>query len=549
MNTNRMFSVIAAVLLSAGLATPSLCAAAEVEGPAGRPLPEASVGAPAVPQLDLPAAAVPSAGAPAASAAEAPAQAVSAPAAAQTASAEAFASRQPGSALPPPAAPSGPKGVDGRFSYAARRRVLAVLATAFGVNYSLAPAGASLTRRLVQRASSKQAVFSDIDDTLAKYNTVMTPETAAAVAGVKKSGKLFVAITDRSDKVKPGSSQMAAFDSLESIPAAEREGLLIATNGGGKIYEYQADGSPKLIYEEPGLPESMRPAIDEAAAAVKARLPEFGTALKNEFHSPYGYGMILREGTPESAVKALAAAFQAELRKRGMDFEVEGRMAKDPTLPPYLTFSKLDKSVAVKRIAQLKGVSARRAVILGDSMYAPKDEPRLGALGRAAAALARRAFGPVPLTGNATDRNMERALRGALTLSVGGTADSRMRRAFVLDAKGPAATRRVLEAVGSRPAPAIAEEHSRRLRFIERLDGMIWQEEAAGKAHAELAASLRGEREYQRSRIQKLEESFPQLARRAGDSPLKTLLWCLLCVGLAAFVPALLWVRLVILGQ
>jgi|GEM_PF-7032216 len=350
-----------------------------------------------------------------------------------------------------PAAPRGPAAVDSRSAYRFARAFLASVATTFGVNFSLPPAGPRLTADLLAEAATKRAVLSDVDDTLAKYSTVLTHETVDAIVAVRRAGKLFAAITDRPDSVKPGSSQMSAFDSLASIPAADRAGILVATNGGGKIYEYDAAGTPKLIFEEPALPESVRPAIAEAANSVKALLPGLGVSVKSEFNSPYGYGMILMEGTPEAAVKSLAASLQTELRSRGVDYEVEGRMAKDPKLPPYLTFSKLDKSVAAARIAELKKISAGDAVILGDSMYAPKHNENLSPLGRAAVAAASRIAGPLPLTGNSTDRNMERALPGALTLSVGGSADAGMANAYVLEGKGPEVTRRVLAAAASRP--------------------------------------------------------------------------------------------------
>src|SRR5581483_9705769 len=100
--------------------------------------------------------------------------------------------------------------------------------------------------------------------------------------------------------------------------------------------------------------------------------------------------------------------------QRGVGYEAVGRMAKDPKYPPYVTLSKIDKSVAVKRIAELKKLEAEDALVIGDSMYAPKSRENTGRIGRAAVARADALAGPLALTGNEIDRKMESALPGAL---------------------------------------------------------------------------------------------------------------------------------------
>jgi hydroxymethylpyrimidine pyrophosphatase-like HAD family hydrolase len=365
-----------------------------------------------------------------------------------------------------PAAPQGPsvKPVDGRFSYGVRRLGLKIVAKLSGAVFSLPQAGPKLTAKILQSAKEKDAVLSDIDDTLGKYNTILEKETVDAIVGVRKAGKVFAAITDRPDMARKGSSQLGAFDTFSSVPVTEREGMIVATNGGGKIYQYDAQGEPKLIYEEPNLPESEKTVVKEAAEAVKAQLAGLGTGLQTtdpkdpskpmepENMGPYGMSLILKAGTPEATVKTIAHIFEAEMKARGLGYEVEGRMAKDPTLPPYVTFSKLNKSLAVKRIAALEKLEAGRTILIGDSMYAPKHADTQTALSKRAEAWGETLSGrPMPLTGNATDRNMELSLPGALTLSVGGTADPRVSNAFVLDGRNAEATRRVLNAVASTP--------------------------------------------------------------------------------------------------
>ena len=364
-----------------------------------------------------------------------------------------------------PKAPQAPsvKPVDSAVSYQFRRMGLALVAKVFGAVYSLPQAGPKLTEAVLKKAAYKDAILSDIDDTLGKYNTILEPETVNAIVAVRKSGKTFAAITDRPDFARKGSSQLGAMDTFSSVPVDQREGLIVATNGGGKIYQYDNQGEPKLIYEEPNLPEAQREIVKAAAEVVKAQLAGLGSGLQTtdpkdaskpmeaENHGPYGFSMILKAGTPETTVKQIAHLMETEMRARGLTYEVEGRMAKDATLPPYITFSKLNKSLAVARIKALEKLDDARSIVIGDSMYAPKHAGKKSAMSAAAERWAERLSGrPLPLTGNATDRNMELSMPGAMALSVGGTADPRMSGAFVLDGKGAEATRRVLNAMASK---------------------------------------------------------------------------------------------------
>lgn len=350
---------------------------------------------------------------------------------------------------------SAPKSVNTRAGYSWRRAVLASISTFWGMNFSLPTAGPKLAQSVLKEASTKRVVFSDIDDTLGEYNkvgAVLSEDMARSIVAVRKAGKVFAAITDRPDVPRPNSTQKGAFQSFETIPADQRAGIILGTNGGGRIYEYDAAGEPKLIFEEPKLEQEVVDKISEAAKVVESELAANGTALKEGSHGPYGYSMILVGGTPEATVKKLAGRLQEELAARGLEFEVEGRMAKDPTLPPYLTFSKINKTVAVKAIAKLKGIEFDEAVAVGDSMYKPVDKPR----GRNAAKMRkvgeRLSGGAMPLTGNATDANMEKGLPGMLTISVGGTADPRMANAYVLPGKGASVTKQVVDAAASKPA-------------------------------------------------------------------------------------------------
>ncbi len=352
--------------------------------------------------------------------------------------------------VPEPTAAS--HGADGRFSYGLRRRLLAAVALLWGASYSLPVAGPALAERLIAEAAGKKFIFTDFDDTIGAHNSVLTPDMVEAVVAARKAGKEVIVITDRPDEKRAGSATLTVFESLASIPEADRAGMHVAANVGGRVYRYDELGQPRLVYEVPGLPEASVKLLKEAAAKVKERMAALGAVMYPEggkfppdIHFPYGYSMMLAVGTPEPTVKAVAALFEEELASRGLSLDVQARLAKDPLNPPYVNLTIVNKSFPVAWLAQTLGIRAGTAVALGDSMYAPKPARRGGLLARWASRLAERLSGrPLPLTGNETDRNMEKGLPGMMALSVGGTADPRMKNAYVLPGKGVAVSKKVL---------------------------------------------------------------------------------------------------------
>ncbi|MBI5201728.1 MAG: HAD hydrolase family protein [Elusimicrobia bacterium] len=377
-----------------------------------------------------------------------------------------------------PARPSGltrsvpAPGVEAQ-EYQAARKELSAISSAFGLAFSLPVAGPKLAASLLEEAATKKVVFSDFDDTLDKFNSQASPETVAAIVRVLKAGKTVVVITDRPDEKKPGAKGMTILESLESIPAADRAGLYVASNKGARVLRYGADGNASLVAEEEGISGNNAVKMAEAVAEVKKAL----ASLKAEQHDgsqgidaesmgKYGYAMMLKIGSKEEAVRAVADAFQKEMARLGLPYEAEPRFAKNPANPPYIsiTFAKIDKSVAVKRVSGLLGIGASEAVVVGDSMFAPKNRDTGKPAAEVAEAKARGealSGQPVQTIGNGTDRDMEKGLPGALTLSVGATADPAMSNAFVMPGKGPDVTRRILDAVASRsvkPAPEVSTD-------------------------------------------------------------------------------------------
>ncbi|HAM36863.1 MAG TPA: hypothetical protein DEB40_10645 [Elusimicrobia bacterium] len=348
-----------------------------------------------------------------------------------------------------------------RLVYGMKRMALAAIASAFGIVSSLPVIGPRLEQRVLAQAARKRVVFSDYDSTLGPWRSVLSPDMVAAIAAVRLAGKEITIISDR-PAVKSEGCPVTIFESLASVPAAVRAGMYVAAYYGGQLYRYDAQGAPELIWEFPPLDGDIKARVQEAIDSLKARLPRLGTAqfpgdhnIPAESWDRYGYGMMLAVGTPEPVVHNVARAFQTELSRRGFDVLVAGHMAKDPANPPYVNFSIVNKSPVVRQIAARLKAEPWESLVLGDSMYLPRQPETSGFVARAALRWAERLSGrPLPLTGHETDRNMERALPGILSLSVGGAADPRMARAYVLRGRGPEAAREVLRAVASQPAVA-----------------------------------------------------------------------------------------------
>ncbi len=355
--------------------------------------------------------------------------------------------------------PAAVKTVSSRLSYALHRRILTMVAALTGAVHSMPAAGTALTDKAIAAAADRRVVISDFDDTLASYNQVLPQDMIDAIAAVKAAGKDFVVISDRGDEKR--GHQLTVFESLESLPVSLREGMYVAANAGGRVYRYDADGVPQRVYEAPALEADRKALVEQAAAATKERMKALGAEQHqpsetnnnpSESWNTYGYAMMLKVGSSEAQVRGAAAIMQEELASRGIMAEVNPRFAKDPANPPYINFSIITKQPATAYIAKALGATAADVVIVGDSMYTPREAKKAGSfLDKLGARLSGRAM---PKTGNATDYNMEKALPGALTFAVGHNADPRMTNAIVTAVKGPESTRRMLLSVASKPAGA-----------------------------------------------------------------------------------------------
>ena len=357
----------------------------------------------------------------------------------------------------PAAAPQAqtPKTVAGSSSYMFHRLALKTIAALTGAVFSLPQAGAAITAKVIASAADKQLVVSDFDDTLAGYNAVLPQEKIDAIRAIRKAGKHFAVVSDRGDEKRPGSTQLTVFESLANLPSDVTEGMFVAANSGGKLYQYQ-NGAPVKVWEAEALAAEKLEAVKDASAATVARLHEAGVEQHpgdslnpKESFNTYGYALMIKVGATPVQMKQVAAIMGEELAKRGIEVDVMGRLPKDPSNPGYATFSIITKAPATAKIAEKLGLTASQALVIGDMMYVPrkaKKESWLTRLGLKLSGL------PLGETGNETDRNMSKGLPGVLALGVGHKMDPRIPNGWNLAGHGPEVTQKVLESVASKPA-------------------------------------------------------------------------------------------------
>jgi hydroxymethylpyrimidine pyrophosphatase-like HAD family hydrolase len=299
---------------------------------------------------------------------------------------------------------------------------------------SLSVIGDELSGRLRAELATADTrlVILDFDDTLAAWaqqlSTVMGTKLSKITKTQKENFRVRVGIlSERRDTVPEGAKDVSLKQSLELIPNDDKDGWLVAGSKGARVLELQADGTDKLVAEEPGWTPEEKEKINASLDAVKAK-HEFDRVSESE----YGWSLIFKPeltklSQPEQLkiAKEAAALWQSELETRGLHLEVLGRTAKDPVKnAPYLAISKgkMDKSMGVRHLMNLAGVTdPKQVVVIGDSFFEP----------------------------NKTDLDMANAVPGARVFSVGGTMDPRVPRGFVYNKKGAEGTAELLDAVAS----------------------------------------------------------------------------------------------------
>lgn len=278
---------------------------------------------------------------------------------------------------------------------------------------------AKLLERLVNDKPAAAAF--DYDGTLEKHAEPASRETAAALRYAAEAGVKVMMLTDRSDVKNPEkANDVTILDSLSTLTPKERSTISVGANRGARVLSFDAQGNAQLQREEPGWTDAQKESLAAARAEAATRYGAHEFNGRTGEISTYGMAHFLPVGTPEAKLKEAAAWLQADLAKRGIDVEVVGRAAYKPTDPPYLTLSKIDKSLGIKLFRG--DLPAEKLLVVGDHFMEPR----------------------------AVDVDMVKGAPGALAIAVGGVADPRLDNIFVWPTKGKDASQEILNALARR---------------------------------------------------------------------------------------------------
>ncbi|MFH2201976.1 MAG: MFS transporter [Elusimicrobiota bacterium] len=362
-------------------------------------------------------------------------------------------------------ADANPKG--GAADYEIHRTALKALAEDFGELRSLRPITRAHADAILQKLEKDkpEEAFFDYDDTLAPFNTPISPETGEALKAAADAGVEPIILTDRPD-AKKREQDVTIVDSLTPLTLAQKQSLTLVSSRGTRTLLYNRKGEPVLVREETGSAVHWTEA--EQAGILQARqafLDHYGyhkdgsakgeQAVNGKTYDlkSYSYAHFLPLGWSEQAVRDAAEKLQEELFARNVPFTVTPRIARNPEVDaPYMTVSKIDKRTGVLPLR-----ANRRAI------EQVKDMLRFGLPARFAKAawkavnmLVKR---PVGLSKTLSvgdqffdmrtaDMGFVYASPGALAISVGGKADPRLENVVVWPTEGAEASREILQALG-----------------------------------------------------------------------------------------------------
>ncbi|MBI5242809.1 MAG: hypothetical protein HY922_03875 [Elusimicrobia bacterium] len=342
----------------------------------------------------------------------------------------------------------------GASDYEIHRAALRALADT-GLILSLRPISRSHASEILAKLSRNKpdlAIF-DYDDTLEKWIKPISAETARALKAASDAGVHTAILTDRGD-IPRDQKDVTILDSLSPMTPEQKANLTVQSSRGTRTIIFDRKGQAQLVNDESiAWTDAEKKALAEAAAVVSRR---YGAAEREEL-TAYAYFRTLALGLPRDGVLAAAKLMREELKARGIDLEVIGRMAANPEKnPPYLNVSKIDKSIGVSWLRAHSGFVERL-----------QDAARLGLRGRWLSRAGRflRLLPSRPIAAErtlivgdqffdlkVTDRDMTKGAPGALAISVGGTADPRIDNIFVWPEKGRTGSLDVLGALGKAAA-------------------------------------------------------------------------------------------------
>jgi haloacid dehalogenase-like hydrolase len=325
------------------------------------------------------------------------------------------------------------------FWYRVRRRALAISGAFSGAAVSLPPVGARLARRLLREASTKRILVADLDGTLSPHNGLIPREIAAAMAAAIHQGKAIVLVTSRAAAERNPPGALLAPESLQNVPACALPGLVIASSRDGYILQYDHRGQLQMLHREPAFSDSEKRLLVEAIESGFSSTPEL-SELRNSLErldfSSLTLSAIFTPGCSPKDVLTATQSINEQLGVRGLPFRGSARLVINETLGHYIEIPKIDKQFLVRKVARLVGeLRAEDSLIVGDSMATPEPEPeraRTRFLQRVGVVVGQLLGGQRIVVGSDADRDMERALPGALSVSVGGAADPAMPRGYFL---------------------------------------------------------------------------------------------------------------------
>jgi hypothetical protein len=225
---------------------------------------------------------------------------------------------------------------------------------------------------------------------------------------------------------------------VNTLPAADETltAKLIARAGGRRVVLTDLDGT---LVDAPGAP--LRADIAADIAALRAAGKDFAVLTRHggaERDAVFGVLSAL----PVAARVGVHVATDGGARVYRYDSAGEPELVWQADADEPAT-----KATAARRIADALNAEPHDVLILGSSLYAPRAAARPSRLSAWGERLSGR---PMPSAGTGADSEMEKALPGALTLSVGGSGDPHAARLFVLLGRGPDLAHRVLASVAAR---------------------------------------------------------------------------------------------------
>jgi hypothetical protein len=343
----------------------------------------------------------------------------------------------------------------GSQDYEVHRAALKFVAEKFNDPRSLRPVSPEHAAEIIEslRNDKPEMLFSDYDDTLAPFNTEISPEAAAAFESAADAGVETVILTDRPDFAKR-EGQITIVDSLAPLTVAQRQKLTLVASRGTRRLFFDRRGSAQLVEEvEITWSAEERTAITEVGALVKEKYGIGEYDGRSEELSNYGYAYFLPLGMEIGQVKEAASYFTDELARRGVDYPVAGRTTRKPeTDPPYLSLTKIDKSIGVvplraglRRMEQMRDLlrfglprglarAAWKALAFTGKRHVPATKTLL--------------LGDQFFDTRTSDTGLIKGAPGALAISVGGAADPRLENVFVWPTEGAEGSTEILTAIG-----------------------------------------------------------------------------------------------------